>query len=182
MKSAFLLAIPTLLLASCKPHESVSTSPAVTTTPTAAEVPVVAPLVVQAAQIEEQDVAVLAGATWTTKQCALETPGDAIELPAAANGGTNFAGYFIDPSEAPAGDFDIVLKGTARNFRIPAKTGWDRLDVAEFFKIPALATSGYHVLATLAPTVPAGRYEVDFILERAGVKYFCESGKTLVIQ
>lgn len=161
------------------------TSPAVTTAPTEEQKPLQtesAPLTVETTRVTEQDPAVLAGATWTAKQCALTTGEGSNKLVAATNGPTRLSGYFIDPTDKPAGEFQIILKGGSKNYQIPAKTGWDRADVAEFFKIPDLAVSGYDVSVSLSPSVPAGKYAVDFMLDREGAKYFCESGKTLIVE
>lgn len=161
-----------------------SDAAAVTTAPEESQKPLefeTTPLVVDAAAVTEQDPALRAGAAWTAKQCALTVPGDAAEMESASAGPTRLTGFFIAPDDQPAGEFDIVLKGETRNFRIPAKTGWDRSDVASFFKMPQLATSGFDVNADLSG-VATGNYKVDFMLERAGAKHFCESGKTLVVK
>lgn len=171
--------------AACSREHPASRSPAVTTTPSEEEKPLPTEkqaLVVDPAKIAEQDPAVLASAIWTKRQCAVATPGDGAELHAATEGGaTEMAGYFIDPDNAPAGAFDLVLKGESRNFHIPARTGWDRSDVAEYFHAPALAASGYRISVKLASAVPAGAYKLDLMLDRGGAKYFCESGKTLIV-
>ncbi|AXK70891.1 hypothetical protein DWG18_00365 [Lysobacter sp. TY2-98] len=188
MHNKSLLVLAVVLLAACDrgtaPVSSKGVNAAVTTSPTAEQMPVkyeTVPLAVDPAKIEPQDVAMLASATWTAKQCALTTPEGVDELAAVSGAPTHFAGFFIDPSDKPAGDFDIVLKGAATNYRIPVRTGWERADVGEYFKVPALAAAGFEADVALTGAVPAGRYKVDFVVERNGAKFFCESGKTLVI-
>lgn len=172
-------------LAACN-RQQPAAGGAVTTTPTEAQKPLAfesAPLTVKADAVKEQDPAILAGATWTRKQCALtlkEVPDAQADVPAAASGSTHLAGFFIDPKDQPAGNFEIVLKGESKNFSIPAKTGWDRSDVAEFFKLPQLANSGYDVNVDLSG-VPDGKYKIDYMADRGGTRYFCESGKNLVV-
>ncbi|RYE59288.1 MAG: hypothetical protein EOP20_05010 [Hyphomicrobiales bacterium] len=138
------------------------------------------PEIIVDASIVELDPAVLAGATWTAKACALTSEENAREITARRGQPLVMEGYVVDPSDAPAGGFDVVLKGD-KQFRIPAHTGRSRPDVAAFFKVPALAEAGY-LFSTTFGAVPPGTYAVDFMLERAGIKYFCESGKTLVLQ
>lgn len=175
------------LTAGCNQQAPADGTPAVTTTPSEAAKPIhfeVAPLQVGAKSINEQDRSVLAGAAWTAKQCSLTLKGipeSQMDIEAAKIGSTHFSGFFIDPRDQPAGEFEIVLKGEQKNFSIPAKTGWDRTDVADFFKLPQLANSGFDVMADLS-TVPSGKYKIDYMVERDGAKFFCESGKTVVIQ
>lgn len=185
MKRLFVLAVMTALAACSK--QPAMTGPAVTTTPAEAQRPLVfesKPLEVKADGVKEQDPAVLAGATWTQKQCSLtlkDAPDTTVDVDANPDGVTELAGFFIDPGNQPAGEFQIVLKGETKNFSIPAKTGWDRSDVATYFKMPQLANSGYDVTADLAGVEP-GKYKVDFMVDRSGTKYFCESGKSLVVR
>lgn len=120
-------------------------------------------------------------ASWTAKACELVT-GEGSGMAVDADQVAIFEGFFIDPFDSPAGTFDIVLKGAdSRILAIPATTGASRPDVADFFKVRALERSGFRVSASLKD-VPPGRYAVDFMLERAGQHYFCESGKQLVVQ
>ena len=162
-------------------------TPAVTTTPSEDAKPIkfeTASLQVAAASVKEQDAAVLAAAEWTAKQCSLMLPGvpdSQHDLDAAAAGPTRLAGFFIAPDDQPAGEFEVVLKGDAKNYSFPAKTGWDRTDVADFFKMPQLASVGYDVMVDLSG-VEAGKYEIDYMLDRSGKKFFCESGSNLVVQ
>ena len=137
-------------------------------------------LVVVDGVIAELDPKILAGADWTAKGCSLTAKGDAVEIQATPGVASTFEGYVIDPANAPAGDFLFLLKGE-KQFGIPVKTGWLRPDVAEFFKTPGLANAGFLFSTTLGG-VPAGRYEVNFMMDRGAVKYFCESGKTLVVR
>lgn len=162
-------------------------SPAVTTTPPK-EAPAptfeAAPLTVSADMVKAQDPAILAAANWTAKQCDLtlsEGTDPKADVLAVQGGPTAFSGFFIDPKDQPAGDFKIILKGDGTQYAIPARTGWDRSDVASFFKMPQLANSGFDVRADLA-NVPDGRYKVDFLLSRGDLGYFCESGKTVVVK
>lgn len=164
------------------PAPSVGT-PAVTTAPDTNEMPLefeTEPLAVDSGSVTEQDPTRLAGAAWTAKQCVLSVPGDASELLAANGAPTRLQGFFIAPDDQPAGKFDIVLKGETENYHVPASTGWERTDVADFFKMPQLASSGFDVGADLS-NVPAGRYKVDFLMDRDGAQYFCESGKYLLV-
>ena len=185
MKRLLMLAVMATLAACSK--QPASTGPAITTTPSDARKPSAfetAPLVVKADAVKEQDSAILAGATWTRKQCSLTlkgVPDSQVDVPAAVNGSTHLAGFFIDPKDQPAGSFEIVLKGDSKNFAIAAKTGWDRSDVAEFFKLPQLANSGYDVDVDLSG-LPAGKYKIDYMVDRGGTRYFCESGKDLVVK
>ena len=161
--------------------------PAVTTTPSEDSKPIkfeTAPLLVAVDAVKEQDVAVLSGAEWTTKQCSLTLPGvpeSQADIDATVGGPTRLAGFFIDPSDQPAGAFEVVLKGEPINYSIPAKTGWDRSDVADFFKMPQLVSSGYDLMVDLSG-VAAGRYKIDYMVDRGGKKFFCESGKHLVVK
>lgn len=145
----------------------------------AADVPV-AVAAVDETKVVEFDAKVLTQATWTGKACDVKVPDGTTEKVVTKGTANLLEGYVIDPSDAPAGAFDFVLKGE-KSFQIPASTGAPRPDVAEFFKIPALETSGFQFTTTLA-SIPAGRYTVDFVMDRTGTKYFCESGKTLIVQ
>lgn len=156
---------------------------AVTTAPDEREMPLTfetAPMTVDAASVIQQDPAVLAAAAWTAKQCSLTVPGDAADFSSEVAGPTRFTGFFIGPDDQPAGDFKIVLKGQDADYLIPARTGWDRTDVADYFQLPQLASSGFDVNADLSG-VAEGAYRVDFVLERNGA-FFCESGKRLLVE
>lgn len=160
---------------------------AVTTAPREEAKPVqfeTTPLQVAAASVKEQDPAVLAAAEWTAKQCSLtlpDMPDNQLDLDAAGTGPTHLAGFFIAPADQPAGDFEVVLKGEAKNYSFPVKTGWDRTDVADFFKMPQLASAGYDVMVDLSG-VDAGKYKINYMVDRSGKKFFCESGRNLVVK
>src|SRR4249919_1334333 len=184
MKQAILFAVIAAgVLAGCQGQ---APAPAATQTasPTSAQAPEAsAPASVAAVdetKVVEFDAGSLKQATWTGKACDVKVPDGATETVATKGSANQIEGYVIDPSDAPAGAFDFILKGD-KSFSIPATTGASRPDVAEFFKIPALANSGFQFTTTLA-NVPAGRYTVDFVMDRNGTKFFCESGKTLVVQ
>ena len=135
---------------------------------------------VDEAKVVEVDTAALTKATWTGKACDLKVPEGTSEMTVSKGGTNQLEGYVVDPADAPAGKFDFILKAD-KSFAIPASTGASRPDVAEFFKIPALATAGFKFTTTLA-NVPAGRYMVNFVMDRNGTQYFCESGKAIVVQ
>jgi hypothetical protein len=181
MKHAILFAAMTVgMLAGC---EGQAPAPNVSQPATAAAPTQSAPATVAAAdetKIGEFDATTLTKATWTGKACDVKVPDGTVEKVVTKGSANLLEGYVIDPSNAPAGEFEVVLKGE-KSFSIPASTGASRPDVAEFFKIPALATSGFQFTTTLE-SIPAGRYSVDFVMDRAGTKYFCESGKTLIVQ
>lgn len=131
--------------------------------------------------VSEIDPALRQGATWTAKACSLTTEGGD-ELTADEGSVKSFEGYLIGPDNEPAGSFDFVLRAQdGRAFKVATKTGSSRPDVAEYFKTPSLESAGYNFSASL-DGLPAGRYAVDFMLERSGVQYFCESGKHLVVR
>ena len=162
----------------------ISGTPAVTTTPSEAAKPMTfqtTPLIVEADSVTAQDPALLAAAAWTQKQCVLTLPGDPAEFKASPTGPTRLTGFMIAPDDTSAGAFEIVLKGETSNYSIPAKTGWDRTDVADFFKMPQLADSGFDANVDLAKVAP-GKYKVDYVVERGGSRHFCESGKTLIVE
>ena len=162
----------------------ISGTPAVTTTPSEAAKPMTfqtTPLIVEADSVTAQDPALLAAAAWTQKQCVLTLPGDPAEFKASPSGPTRLTGFKIAPDDTSAGAFEIVLKGETSNYSIPAKTGWDRTDVADFFKMPQLVSSGYDLMVDLSG-VAAGRYKIDYMVDRGGKKFFCESGKHLVVK
>lgn len=159
-------------------------TPAVTTTPSEEQKPFkyeAVPLSIAAESIVPFEGAELANAAWTAKSCALTTPDDQPELKPAADGATRFEGYFVGPNDAPPGAFDIVLRSETSNYRIPVRSGWERADVGDFFKIPALNASGFQADVVLAPAVAVGRYKIDFVVDINGGKFFCESGKALVV-
>lgn len=185
MKTA-LIPLLALTLAACTQSEpDNNVGPAATTTPPESRKPdrfETSPLVVDANSVVTQEKGILAGAAWTAKQCALTTPDDGDQLVAEESGNqTRLAGYFIAPDDRPAGAFDIVLSGESVDYKVPSRTGWDRSDVAEFFKAPELASSGFDLNVDLG-SLPSGEYKVDFLLDRDGTKFFCESGKRLVIE
>lgn len=167
------------------PSQSASTSAA--PAPAAAEAASPAtsalkqPLAVDESKVSELDAKVLGEAAWTGKACDVRVPDGTTEVTVSKGTASTLEGYVIDPNDAPAGEFDFVLKGGEKSFRIPVSTGWSRPDVAEFFKAPALETAGFQFTTTLQ-NVPAGRYAVDFVMDRSGAKYFCESGKTVIVQ
>lgn len=139
---------------------------------------------VAATSVHPEDVTVLAQANWTGKACALNLEGvdeKQVDVPANDAGATHLAGYFIDPDDKPAGDFSVALMGPEKNYLFPAKTGWDRTDVADYFRKPELATSGFQVNVDLSG-VPAGTYKLNYVVDRgAKGKFFCESGKAIVV-
>lgn len=123
----------------------------------------------------------LANAEWTHKACSLDDVNGLKEAILATKGKSSiWSGYLIDPFDAPAGDFLIVLKG-ATNIAIPAKTGAPRPDVAEYFGRPALGSAGFRS-STKMERVPSGTYSVIFVLKRDGRDYFCESGKEITVE
>lgn len=74
---------------------------------------------------------------------------DPVNKPAtvSAAGPVTFSGFGFDPvAKAPAAAVDIVIDGVA----YPTTYGHQRQDVADYFKTPALANSGFTV------TLPAG--------------------------
>lgn len=185
MKQAILFAaIAAGMLAGCEgqapaPAASQATPASASAQTPAAEAPTVV-AAVDETKVVEFDAKVLTQATWTGKACDVKVPDGTTEKVVTKGAANQLEGYVIDPSDAPAGAFDFVLKGE-KSFLIPASTGASRPDVAEFFKVPALETSGFQFTTTLA-SIPAGRYTVDFVMDRKGTKYFCESGKTLIVQ
>jgi hypothetical protein len=138
------------------------------------------PLEVDEAAVREIETAALAGAAWTGKACELASPTGATQVIATKGSRNQLAGFVIDPEDKPPGDFDFVLKGE-RSFRIPVSTGWSRIDVAEFFKAPQLATAGFQ-FSTQFDAVPPGTYGVDFYITSPKGHYFCESGKTILVK
>lgn len=187
MKFAWLFMFVVFMAGCCQKQEQQSVeearSPAVQLTSPEARKPFeTAPLVVDSGSISEQDPAVLAAAEWTRKQCSLNVNNDEKEVSHDSGRAVQMSGFFIAPNDQPAGNFDIVLKGKEINYVIPAKTGWDRTDVAHYFNQPQLDSSGYDVHFVLPSNVHSGRYEVNFMVELEGKNFFCESGKVLLVE
>jgi len=140
--------------------------------------PAIAALTAEA--ITEYDASQLASATWTGKACDLKTPEGTTSLDLTKGSELVLEGYVIDPADAPAGDFSLVLKGTP-SYAISMTTGRSRPDVAEYFKVPALESAGY-AARTMLEGVTAGTYAVSFVMIRDGQQYFCDSGKTISLR
>lgn len=138
------------------------------------------PLVVDETKFSEFDVASLGKAAWTGKACDLKTADGKPGITIVKGSQNVLEGYVIDPGDVPPGAFDFVMKGD-KSFRLPVSTGWPRPDVAEFFKVPGLAAAGFKFSASF-DAVPAGTYEVDFVINKADGTYFCESGKSILVQ
>lgn len=138
------------------------------------------PLQVDEAAVREVENAALEVAAWTGKACELASPSGVTQVIVTKGSRNLLAGFVIDPEDKAPGDFDFVLKGE-RSFRIPVSTGWSRIDVAEFFKAPQLATAGFE-FSTQFEAVPPGTYGVDFHLTTPKGRYFCESGKTILVK
>lgn len=153
---------------------------------TQAPAPSIAPAPTTPQAVDESKVAVLSDeefqrAEWTRQACSLDTAGGLADGIVLTKGTPHvFSGYLVDDAQAPAGVFRLVLKG-ASHHAIPASTGWLRPDVAEFFKVPALSTSGFEFTTTLQE-VPAGEYQAVFLIERGERLLFCESGKTVTVR
>lgn len=122
----------------------------------------------------------LQAAEWTRQACDLTVPEGGKALVHHAGTATLFEGFFIGPDNTPAGVFDFVLKGPDRSYAVRTETGFLRPDVASYFKDDALAGAGFRFSSTLEG-VPAGTYDVDFHVGKAGKRYFCESGKQVQI-
>lgn len=140
------------------------------------------PLSVSLADLKEVDPQTLSSANWTRKSCALSTPEvpeTQKEITLESSGLIRLAGYFIDPTDQPAGQFNVALVGEKKAFVFPARTGWDRTDVAEYFEKQQLETSGFDVNVDLK-SLPAGSYKINYLVDRKGGTFFCESGKILV--
>lgn len=180
--SVFIMVGALALLAGCDKSESQQA--AVTAAPAEAQKIAGAPAEVEipdapASSIREYDAGLLAKASWTGKACDLKVDsGDSIALSKGAK--VVLQGYLVDPANSPAGNFDLVLKGD-KSYAIALTTGYPRPDVAEYFKAPSLATAGFAVRTGLESVAP-GTYTVDFVMDRDGATYFCESGKKVVVE
>ena len=98
--------------------------------------------------------------------CALDTIN---EIPAAAEvanletgGEARFIGWIADAQLQVPTSFRIVLEGETVH-GVDAIPGTSRPDVAEALKSPALASSGFNVVAVLSD-VPPGNYTVRLML------------------
>ena len=175
MKRKVLFLITTALLAGCHseaPQREGKTKSKFETTP----------LTVQLSDVKEVDSQSLSAANWTRKSCALsvpEVPETQKEIALGNTGHIRLSGYFIDPADQPAGKFEFALVGEKKTFIFPARTGWDRTDVAEYFEMPQLETSGFDVDVDLN-SLPVGSYKINYLVDRKDGKFFCESGKILV--
>lgn len=126
---------------------------------------------------------VLTGAQWTSAACSLDTiddnySKDRISLDRAKP--HVFRGWMLDEAKHPAGAFSVVLKGT-NDYAISTATGELRKDVGEYFKDPALSTAGFSVSADLA-NVAAGDYDVEYVIQKAGKAYFCDTARTISLK
>ena len=135
---------------------------------------------IAAEAISEFDASQPASAIWTGKACDLKTPEGSSSLELAKGGEVVFEGYLIDPTDAPGGDFSLVLKGTP-SYAIAMTTGQPRPDVAEYFKVPALASAGFAGRTALEGVAP-GSYTMSFVMIRDGQQFFCDSGKTISVR
>jgi len=124
----------------------------------------------------------LEAAQWTAKPCNLDMidrgPPDATLATAQPH---LLEGFLVGPDGRPGGDFQIVFKGAASAFAIPATTGVDRPDVADYFGDPSLAGAGFAVTASLAG-VPPGEYQPVLVVGRDGALFFCETGRRVVVR
>lgn len=117
-----------------------------------------------------------AGLEWSGKACDLNVP----EVMKVHQGGTAFLdGYVISPSNAPAGDFDIVLRGR-HAYQVAGRTGVRRPDVAQYFDNPQLEASGFHVAVKFEGVAP-GAYAVEFHMTDGVRESFCETGKVITV-
>lgn len=137
-----------------------------------------APQVVDETRVTAVSAEHLARAEWTRQGCSLDSVDGQADAIALDKGQPHvFRGYLVDDAQAPAGSFQFVLKGAASH-ALPATTGWPRPDVAEFFKVAGLSTSGFEFSTTLE-AVPPGDYQVAFLIGRGERLLFCESDKTV---
>lgn len=126
---------------------------------------------------------VLASAQSTDAPCSLDSIDgnyfkDQVKL---ASGKSHvFRGWLLDETRHPAGNFSFVLKGP-HNYAIPTKTGVVRNDVGDYFKDSALSDTGFNFSTTLA-SISAGEYHVTFVIQRDQKAYFCDSGKTFIVE
>lgn len=181
MKRIFALCVATVAAGCYQQAPSTGSSPVAKSSPGAKFE--TTSLQVASSSVKEEDPSILLAANWTSKQCALTLEGvtdTQVEIPATIGAPTHLAGYFIDPNDQPAGDFKVALMGTSKNYVFPAKTGWDRTDVADYFGKSQLASSGYDLNVDLSG-VPVGTYKLNYVVERTNGKFFCETGKNIVI-
>lgn len=88
-----------------------------------------------------------------------------------------FIGFATDQNKGePLTSFTLLLVGE-QVWGVSGRSGLERPDVAEYFKKPALAPSGYHLDAGLAK-IPAGAYTL-WLRNEAGAA--CPTHQTLVV-
>lgn len=78
------------------------------------------------------------------------------------------------------GKVELLLHGESQSFSLSAKEGLERPDVAQFFKKPALANSGYQADAGF-DNVPAGRYEVFAVNSFGDQRVLCPTHQTIIV-
>lgn len=85
-----------------------------------------------------------------------------------------------DAGTVPA-SIRVLLHGASGAYAMPGTMGLDREDVAKFFNKPALAKSGYQVVASFAGLSP-GAYEVHVIKGADDAAQLCPTHQTIVIR
>jgi len=122
---------------------------------------------------------VLSSAIPTQQPCSLDTVdgNTSADMDLAKDKPHTFRGWLSDESKKPAGDFSLILSGP-QSFEVPAKTGVSRPDVADGTGVQALAAAGFEFTQELA-SVPAGRYQIRFLISHGTNKYWCDATKAI---
>lgn len=117
------------------------------------------------------------GANWSGKACDLNVP-ENMRVPRGRP--VILSGYVISSADAPAGEFEVVLKGE-RVYKVAAKTGMRRADVADYFRNPGLMDAGFRLVVDLGE-LPPGTYAVEYLWNEHSGNSFCEVGKSVVVE
>lgn len=135
---------------------------------------------VPAESIKDFDYKVRETATWTGQACDLNIEGGASTLNATQVTPVNLDGFLISAQNGSVGNFNVVLKGADATYSIPATTDVERKDVVDFFKNENALQTGFRISTTLEKVKP-GKYSVNYFYNDGKADYFCETGKSVVV-
>lgn len=89
-------------------------------------------------------------------------------------------GWVSNQARAPAGRFDIILVSADKAFSFTAETGLPRPDVAQHFKAPELAASGFRKSIDTS-LMPRDSYAVIYAFRDTSATTRCETGKSIAL-
>ena len=172
-RALLLAASATLLAAGCRERQ-VPAAPAVPPTSDARPAPAVGAAPLPAAELR--------AARADPSLCSLDRIDEAYAqgtLAVDRGRAVRLRGWFGTRAHQPAGEFRLVLAGTASAWALPAHTGEPRPDTAEYFQAPAMGTAGFDFEADLS-AVPAGTaYRIVLLAPEGDASVACDTGRGL---